>query len=368
MNDRSERLERHLRDVLRDRDPGSAPVSLRARVAAASFGSTARQAWWSLLFRPARRAVATLATVAAVVLGVVGIATLGGRSAVPIGVPGASGPPVTEPGAGLALAGPVLAVPPELVSALVAIVLVVTAIALEPGPGGRTVGLVAHPPRGFGWLARPRRRRLAILGVGVVIGAGVWYASSIRPLEPGSSSALSMDHLLGVRRSVLAGVPDVAYYHMVPGGTVSTYISIRNASDYPITVLGWESPSPHPIQTRIPTTYVVNGPSRPFEPFELAPHAEQSLAVSYHMSSCDVIAPASSPEPEPSADMSGDYSPADGEFQYGTGEINGVDLTYSILGLSGKARVPYPTTLMMEGNDGFCEFDANFAGPSPSPH
>ncbi|HTC86004.1 MAG TPA: hypothetical protein VK656_04840, partial [Candidatus Acidoferrum sp.] len=140
-----EQLETRLRDVLAARDPGlPAPRELHDRVAEVPRADLPGSPIQAMALRAV---AAVMATAAAVVVGILGVAALRnvGRPLV-LPSPGSGGASTSSPD--LHFAGFVVAFPIVLVIGLALIVVGAIAVVLEPTSFSVPV-LVARPPRGF---------------------------------------------------------------------------------------------------------------------------------------------------------------------------------------------------------------------------
>ena len=360
-------LEARLRDALAARDPGTpAPDSLRDRVA--GVPSTRAGIRSPLAARTARAAATILATAAAVVVGIVGVSSLRtigpGSSALPSA---ASDAPNPTPD--LHAAGFVLAVPIWLIVGVVVISVAAVGILLEP-TSFSVPGLVARPPRWFGWIARPVPRRLAIAAIIALAIATGFAGSNATALVRGSSWGPTTAHYMGFMR----GYPpnrSIEFFRYEAGTTIAFDQTIRNAAPLPVTILGGDPMRPW-LELRVfdhtndSTIFAPDmTPSFPFVPFELGPNEERQVLFVWHLAPdsphCHADGVIPSPEPTPG---SGDtFVPPSG----GTTTLDRFSLRYSVLGFERTDEIELdPIVALWSSGNTTCGFDFDWASPKPS--
>ena len=361
-----DQLEVRLRDALAARDPGTTvPVSLRERVARVPSSRAGVRAPVSV--QAIKAAGAILATAAAVVVGILGVSSLRNLDPGAAALPSvASGAPNPTPD--LHLAGFVLALPMWLVVAVFVSIACIVGVVLEP-TSFSVPGLIARPPRGFGWIARSVPRRLAVISVvALALAAGYW-GSNVDVLAVGSSSGPMATHFMGALPGY-GGNRAVEFFRYGAGTTIGFDTTIRNDGLLPVTILGGDAARPW-LELRIfdyASDKTIFSPdlqaSFPFAPFELAPNEERQIVFVWHLAPnsphCTADAPIPSPEPT-SAD---DFSPPPNG---GITSLDVVTLRYGVLGFERTGAIELdPIIALWSPGNTTCGFDSDWASPKPS--
>jgi hypothetical protein len=358
-----ERFEQRLRDALRASDPGPAPRTLRDRVADVTASAQERPGRGSSLLRLARPAVAVTATAAALVIGVLTTASLrNGSPPVPASPVPAIGAPTPAPDLGAAGSGH--AAPAVLIAVILVLGIASVAFVLEAAVGGGSRALVERPPRGFGWVARPRARRLLFLVLAVIVAGATIVDAGQTLLVRGSFSAALGDHLMGTLRGH-GGDREVAFYRYVPGETIRFLQSVMNRGSTTLTITGGDPSRPW-LELRLyprSSGLVADGPSYPFVPIDVAPGEERLIEFAVHYLPCPGVAV---PSPEPTADLSPSFVPPAGGM--GEESFDPLVLRYSALGIDREVHLSLAINVVVwVPGPTMCGFDFDWAGQSPAP-
>ena len=363
-----DRMDGELRELLRGRDPGPAPARLRIRVdrvtSDVAVASHHRAAW---------RIVAGLSAAAVLVIGIGIVAAMhlatgptggapGSSSASPTPIPSVYGQwPALGP---WPRTGPVPAIPLSdaavgMISAalLLLAALLVAGLALD---GIRDASRLVTPPDRWPRVPRTRRKRVARIGVGLVVvaalvaGVGATRLPGWTPLTYGSSFGTGTQ-ALGSRGATDGGA-DEYYYPFKSGNRIELGISLRNDSDVPLTVTSLDAERFRSVQSGGPfvdSVELLLPPgetnscevfdssmsqdlggqcSQPFHPFELAAGTETVLLLELNLEVCPRAVSGPTPAPNAAADRA--YLPTTGYVTVGI-----LPLRYSILGVEREADV-----------------------------
>jgi len=330
------RLDQELREVLRQRDPGAAPGVLRSWVQ--DVPQEAGPTRSSQLRRPL---AAALGLAAVILVGVIGVTTIGHIG--PVTGPGAS-VPAGSAASPSAPASPVTAFDPTLEGPGVsgaddfspAILVVLACVVL---------GALAITIRG-------RRRLLpgtaaALLAGWAVVGTLVPLTVDVFAYGPG---------LNVVRAPQVPGSEEVLFYELAPAsGRFSVGLGFLADGPLPVRIEGIVSPAfdhrDHFIGMLLTAVWIdgepnggMTGPIRPFAPFEI-PRSGQSVWLVGRAGACA---------------LGGAFDPSNPAAVGGFQSIESPDLRVSVLGWPRTVHLQLPFRLV-EPNPGSC------SGPTPGP-
>ncbi len=351
-----DRLEDELRDWLRARDAGNAPLRLRIRVGSVVREARPRPSSWSVL-----RPVLALGSVAALALfGLAALALRAQTHPAASGTP-ASAAPEASPTGGPQLVhglwpstGPVLAVPVDG-PALAALVLlpflaaaVIIGILVRQSLADARRSASENPDGSELLPRRSRGRRLArlaalVLAVSLIVaGAGLLqFAQAESPLQPGSGSGVGS---LGYR-TAMGGGSDETYFPYVPGGEFQIELSLANAGELPLTVTSFDMSgflAREPAARYISSVDILlprgaawtcdpEGCNQPFHPFELEPHEQTNFMLLVRMKNCPSLLPGPTPS---GVSVNRAFLPSTGYAVFGE-----LPFRYSVLGIERETDV-----------------------------
>lgn len=316
------RLERELRDLLRDRDPGPAPYGLQQRVG--SVSDTAPQ-------RDRRHILATLgglaglAAVAAVLLAVIGRPD----GLIAPGV-GAAATPTPNPTFDPRIVGPGLVGAGITTEYVVGLMLIV---------GGALIGTAIRirGSRGF-----------ALISAVILVGIGVAQTLTV-DIGPGPITSSRGIGITFVAPPAGSRAKDVAYITAAPGAPFTVLVSISNEGSLPIRLLGirdsgtpglvvapditavWRDTTPHGASAM--------EAAAPLAPIDLEPGGYVVLYV------VGVAGPCS---------FGPTFDPALGSTVGYTG-LRDLEIAYSVYGMPRTTSLSWPYDIVEPYSDGPCQ-------------
>ena len=369
-----ERIERDLHATLSRRDPGPAPERLRARVAEVPMQRRTGRPWLHTLIGVARPVAATIATAAAIVVGILIVSVVrpgpgpsAGQSPVPGPIGAGSGPDLGTVGA-----------PPAIPVDVAVVGLLVVLLIVFWNVESMLVSRARNPLRSVASTGRRRMsdrvpRRWWYVGITLALLLGGSASVSDAKLGLGSMFQASLVHLEGlgqVATSLGTGSGEAAFFRYVPGSTVTVVQAVRNTGHLPVTILGvgetMTGVEPRLFAPQDPSASVDvdTMPTYRFAPIELAPGQERPIAFVFHVAACPGV---TAPSSEPSPDVSGDYVPPTTGEAGAFMSFDRIDLDYSVLGLARETAVPFFETVVIRSQPAVvCTLDQEWDRPSPS--